>query len=116
MPLGVGAMGNTFISWGGYDTQRSQSEGDADRLNPATFSNESRALCGLTAFGLRYLTSSLLMTGSFSCSSHDHITPDRTRGSRSVHSLSHAPSREFSSVCPSQHTQINLFFFFLVNI
>jgi len=53
--------------------------------------------------------SSLLMTGSLSCSSHDHIRLERTRGSLSVHSLSHAPSLEFSSVCRSQqYLTINL--------
>jgi len=70
-------------------------------FNPATFSSESRALCGLTFFSLRAFTPSLLMTGSLSCSSQDHIRPERTRGSLSPHSLSHAPSLEFSSVCTS---------------
>lgn len=64
-----------------------------------TFSRESRAFSGLTFLPLRALMSSLLITGSLSCSSHDHIRPESTRGSLSIHSLSHAPSLEFSSIC-----------------
>ena len=67
-----------------------------------TFSSESRAFCGFMFFPLRDFISSLLITGSLSCSSHDHIRLARTRGSLSIHSFSHAPSLEFSSVCRSQ--------------
>lgn len=76
-------------------------------FNPATFSSESRPLCGFTFFSLRVFISSLLMTGSLSCSSHDHISPDRTRGSLSALSLSHAPSLEFSSACTSQRKALS---------
>lgn len=42
-------------------------------------------------------TSCLVITGSFSCSTQDHIRLHRTKGSLSPHILSQAPSREFSS-------------------
>lgn len=38
------------------------------------------------------------MTGSLSCSSHDHMSPVRIKGSRSMHSLSQPPPW-FSSAC-----------------
>lgn len=38
------------------------------------------------------------MTGSLSCSSHDHMSPVRMKGSRSIHSLSQPPPW-FSSAC-----------------
>lgn len=71
-------------------------------LSTVTFSSESRLLCALTFFSPRALTSSLLMTGSLSCSSHDHMRLDKTTGSLSLLSLSQAPSRQFSSVCKTQ--------------
>lgn len=70
-------------------------------FSTVTFSSESRLLCALT-FSLRAFMSSLLMTGSLSCSSHDHMRLDKTRGSLSLLSLSQAPSRQFSSVCKTQ--------------
>lgn len=67
-----------------------------------TLSSELRTLCRFMFFSLRVSTSSWVIIGSLSCSSHDHIRQERIRGSFSVHSLSHAPSREFSSVCKLQ--------------
>lgn len=38
-------------------------------------------------------------TGSFSCSSQDHMSPVRTKGSLSRHRCSHTPAPQFSSSC-----------------
>lgn len=66
----------------------------------------SSTVCASQSLWLMASASWMEMTGSFSCSSHAHMSPVRTKGSRSMHSLSHAPPW-FSSPC----TQFSTFIF-----
>lgn len=62
-----------------------------------TFSNKNSASAASVRLSTNMATSSWVITGSFSCSTQDHIKLHRMKGSFSPHILSQAPSREFSS-------------------
>lgn len=63
-----------------------------------TWSSGSRTVWASLFSGFRVLASWMEMTGSLSCPSHVHISPVRTKGSRSMQSLSQPPPW-FSSAC-----------------
>lgn len=73
-----------------------------------TLSSVSRPVWVSLLSGFRVLASWMERTGSLSCSSHAHMSPLRTKGSRSIHSLSQPPPW-FSSACTQSGSHVRLY-------